>query len=448
MSTNSMHNPPGDDSSLAEAHLAAIVESSDDAILSKDLNGRILSWNRGAERLYGYSTEEAVGQPIFMIVPTELHDEVRRLLAAVGRGERVEHHDTRRRHRDGTLVEVSLTVSPIRDDQGTITAASVIARDISERRRLEEVGAHLAAIVESSDDAILSKDLNGRILSWNRGAERLYGFTAEEAVGQPISLIVPTELHEQVAEFLAAVGRGERVERHDTWRRRKDGSLVEVSLAISPVRAGQGAITSASVIARDITERKEFQRRLVQLAGEDQLTGIANRRAFLRQLEQHLGQCAQSGWTGALVAIDIDRFKAVNDTLGHAAGDQLIRQTASQLRRRLHQHDLLARIGGDEFALLLPTADRDSTAGVVADLVSELADLAITIAATRCGTGSVGWALIDEPMNADEALVRADLAAYGAKRAGGNQSRGYSAAADTRLVSPNPFNPGLLPDGI
>lgn len=426
MQTDVALSPPRYDPTLARAHLAAIVESSEDAILSKDLSGRILSWNRGAERLYGYSAEEAVGQSITLIVPEELRDEVTRFLTAVGRGERVDRHDTRRRRKDGRLVEVSLTISPVRDAQGMITAASVIARDVTERRQLEQIAAHLSAIVESTDDAILSKGLDGRILSWNGGAERLYGYTSAEAVGQSILMILPEEFHDEVQQVLSAVGRGDRVEHHDTRRRCKDGSVVEVSLTISPIRDAQGTITSASVIARDITDRKRLERRLAQLADEDQLTGIANRRAFLRRLEAHLDDCGRYGWTGALVEIDIDHFKAINDTLGHGAGDQLIRQTASRLGTPIRRADLLARLGGDEFAVLLPQADLETAQLIVSDLVGELAGQEITISGNRCATGSVGWTLIDEPMSADDALIRADLAAYSAKRAGGNQSCRHS----------------------
>ena len=240
----------------AQARLAAIVESSLDVIVSKTLDGIIRTWNTAAERLFGYTAEEAVGQPITLIIPPDRLHEEKEILARLSRGERIEHYETVRRAKDGRLIDLSLTISPIRDAEGQIIGASKIARDITERRRAEEVQARLAAIVESSQDAIVSKTLDGIIRTWNTGAERLFGYTAEEAVGQPITLIIPPDrLHEE-KEILARLWRGERVEHYETVRRAKGGRLIDLSLTISPIRDAQGRIIGASKIARNITERK------------------------------------------------------------------------------------------------------------------------------------------------------------------------------------------------
>lgn len=296
-----------------------------------------------------------------------------------------------------------------------------------------ELQAHLAAIVESSNDAILSKTLSGEILSWNNAAERLYGYTRSEAVGRSIHLIVPEELSSEVDSLLGRVGKGERVEHHDTQRLRKDGRRVAVSLTISPIRVADGSISAASVIARDITERQQMLRRLKQLADEDQLTGIANRGSFIRAVERHVDDCGRHAWRGAVLVIDLDRFKSVNDTLGHGAGDQLLKQTAARLRRRLRSTDILARMGGDEFAVLLPEAGPKDTPMVADEIVRELARQEITIAGMTCATGSVGWTVIDDAVSAEELMIRVDLAAYDAKERGGNRSAGYSSERDARV---------------
>jgi diguanylate cyclase (GGDEF)-like protein/PAS domain S-box-containing protein len=301
-----------------------------------------------------------------------------------------------------------------------------------------ELQAHLASIVENSDDAIISKDLSGTILSWNRGAERLYGYTRHEAIGQRIYLIVPDELRSEVDSFLARVAAGARVDHHDTRRVRQDGSTVEVSITISPICGADGTVSGASVIARDISERKRLERRLVQLAGEDQLTGIANRRTFVRRLEHHIDLCARHGWLGAVIVVDLDRFKSINDTLGHSAGDQVLKQTVARLRRRLRGTDLPARMGGDEFAVLLPDALPAGAERVASSIVAEIARQEITIRGERCATVSVGWARIDEAVAADELMIRADLAVYEAKRSGGNRACGYSPDRDTRFDEPLP----------
>ncbi|MBV8783686.1 MAG: PAS domain S-box protein, partial [Gammaproteobacteria bacterium] len=159
------------------ALLAALVESSHDSIISMDLEGRILSWNPGATRLYGYRAEEVIGRPVRLIVPPELQAEEAQMLARLCAGERIEHFETERVRKDGQRVLISLSISPIRDARGVVIGASRIARDVSEVRRTEQLRSHFAAIVESSDDAIVGKSLDGIVQSWNRGAERIFGYT-------------------------------------------------------------------------------------------------------------------------------------------------------------------------------------------------------------------------------------------------------------------------------
>ena len=172
-------------SDLTLRHLARVVESSDDAIVSKDLNGIILSWNRAAERIFGYTAAEAVGQSIRMIIPADRQGEEDTVLERIRAGQPVTQFETIRQRKNGEPVPISLTVSPIYDDHGVVIGASKIARDISDRIRGAIASRRLRAIVDSSDDAIISKDLNGIITSWNGAAERMFGYTAaEEAIGQ------------------------------------------------------------------------------------------------------------------------------------------------------------------------------------------------------------------------------------------------------------------------
>ncbi len=165
--------------------LAAIVESSDDAIVSKDLNGIVTSWNNAAERIFGWTEEEIVGRSILTIIPPELHGEEPIILAKIAAGERIEHFETVRMHKNGDRLAISLTVSPMRDRSGKIVGGAKIARDITQQKRAEHAALRLAAIVESSDDAIVSKDLNGIVTSWNKAAERIFGWKEEEMVGRP-----------------------------------------------------------------------------------------------------------------------------------------------------------------------------------------------------------------------------------------------------------------------
>ena len=238
------------------ARLAAILDASDDAIIGETVEGIITSWNRGAERIFGYTAREAIGQPITLIIPPELVDEETAVLGTIRAGRRVDHFDTMRVAKSGEMVRVSLTISPIRDAAGRIIGAFKIARDLSRQRQGEIAQARLAAIVDSSDDAIVSKTLAGVITSWNGAAERMFGWSAEEAVGQHITLIIPVEYHEEETHVLARLARGERINHFETIRQRKDGTRLPVSLTVSPVRDAAGVIVGASKVARDISERR------------------------------------------------------------------------------------------------------------------------------------------------------------------------------------------------
>ena len=245
-----------------QRRLAAIIESSEDAIASKDLDGIITSWNKSAERLFGYTAEEIIGQPVTTIIPPELHNDEPRILGKIRAGERIEHFQTVRLHKNGRLIDVSLTVSPIRDNQGKIVGAAKIVRDVTRQKKLEEAALRLAAIVESSDDAIASKDLNGVITSWNRSAEKLFGYKAEEIVGQPVTLIIPPELHHDEDMILSKIRRGEKIDHFETIRLHKNGERIEVSLTISPIKDDNGNVIGAAKIIRNITETNKIERAL------------------------------------------------------------------------------------------------------------------------------------------------------------------------------------------
>ena len=247
--------------------LAAIVESSADAIFSTDLSGVVLSWNPGAERMFGYSEAEAVGKPL-MIVPPDRNEELNQLNLEIMQGRQIARDGTMRRRKDGTRLEVSLIMSPLRDGSGRVTGASVIARDITERRRAEAVRERLAALVDSSDDAIIGKDLNSVVTAWNRGAEKVFGYSAEEMMGQSIRKLFPAERAEEEVDIMSRIRRGESVEHYETVRVRKDGSRIDVSVTISPIKDSSGTIVGVSKIARDITESKQAGTRLAQHAEE------------------------------------------------------------------------------------------------------------------------------------------------------------------------------------
>jgi len=276
----------------AQNRLAAIVESSDDAIISKDLSGIITTWNKAAERMFGYTANEAIGQHITLIIPLDRMDEESNILTRIGRGERIDHFETVRRTKDGTLIDIAVTISPIKDATGRVIGASKVGRDVTLMKKSERVAALLSAIVDSSNDAIVSKDLNGTITSWNKAAETTFGYTAEEAIGHHITLIVPPDRLDEEADILARIRRGERIEHFDTVRRRKDGTLIDTSITISPIRDARGHIIGASKVARDITEHKRIERVLREAEFSGRLLRLQDeeRRHFARELHDSAGQ--------------------------------------------------------------------------------------------------------------------------------------------------------------
>jgi two-component system, cell cycle sensor histidine kinase and response regulator CckA len=241
---------------LFQVRLLDMVEQ---AAIAVDLDGRIIFWNRYAETLYGWRADEALGRHILDVTPAPaargLADEIVFAMAS-GRGWTGEFPV---RRRDGTEFLAHISNSPILDERGALAGFVGLSFDVTERRRAEEDRVRLAAIVQSSDDAIISKDLGGTIMTWNAGAERMYGHTAAEAVGRRISLIIPEDRPGELDGLLARIARAEHIQHFETVRVRKDGSRVDVSLSISPLENASGEVIGASMIARDITARKRTE---------------------------------------------------------------------------------------------------------------------------------------------------------------------------------------------
>jgi PAS domain S-box-containing protein len=385
--------PEADFVKVSEGLLRAIIESSDDAIYTEDTLGTITSWNGSAERIYGYHSSEAVGRPISILVPPDRLNEEEEILERVKRGERIQHYETIRRRKDGSYIDVSLAVSPLKDSAGKVVGISKVARDITDQRRSSErlrrseerfritlasigdgvittdpqgrvtfmnpiaekltgwsqreavglpletsfrivnevtrqgvenpvkkalrkgqivglanhtiliskqgaefaiddsaapvrepggeiVGVvlvfrdvtekrvaeintlRMAAIVESSDDAIISKSLDGIVQTWNKGAERIFGYTADEMIGKPITTIFPPERLSEEAQILQRLRKGERIEHFETVRLTKDGRRLDISLTNSPITDSEGRVIGASKIARDITAQKRDEQAL------------------------------------------------------------------------------------------------------------------------------------------------------------------------------------------
>jgi PAS domain S-box-containing protein len=246
--------PPDD---LTRRHLGHVVESSEDAIVSKNLDGIIQSWNRAAERMFGYTAAEAVGRSIRMIIPADRQAEEDLVIGRIRAGQSVSHFETLRQRKDGVLIPISLSVSPVYDDAGRLIGASKIARDISDRKRAETASRRLAAVIESSDDAIITKSLNSIITSWNPAAERIFGYTEAEAVGQSVRMLIPEDLQQEEDTVLAKIRAGEMISKiaRDITERSRLLALAREQSEITEKLAEVGAAVAASFDRDAIIQR-------------------------------------------------------------------------------------------------------------------------------------------------------------------------------------------------
>ncbi|HWE50149.1 MAG TPA: PAS domain S-box protein [Bryobacteraceae bacterium] len=246
----------------ARSFLAAIVENSADAIIAYTRDGKLLTWNRGAESMFGYSAMEAVGKPVSILMSPERVHLLKPFIEQIFQSDPFPQYETECVHRSGRRIPVSVAASPIRNSAGELLAVSVILRDMSARRETEEARALLASIVEYSDDAIYGLTLDGTIVSWNHGAEALFGYSRHEAVGQNVAMLMPGDRFGEGRQYLDSIRGGLAVCVYETVRQRKDGSSVDVSISVSAIRNRDGEAVNASAIVRDIGKRLRDERKV------------------------------------------------------------------------------------------------------------------------------------------------------------------------------------------
>ncbi len=406
-----------------ETHMHAVVDHAAEAILVVDERGAIDTFNAAAERLFGYRAQEIRGRPLSRLLPA---------LCAEGEAPKVawEEHEVQGLHRGGTPRPMSVRVSEMRISKRRMFTCLVA--DISARKAAEEsltrAEKRYRDLVETAHDLVWSISLEGRWTYLNGACKGIYGCEPQQLVGRALLERSAPDRAAPDAEAFAKLLRGDELVLYETVHMDRHGTARHLSFNARPMIDDTGRVVHISGTARDITEQKAVERRLAYQAEHDSLTGLFNRHYFQQELERLVARVGRGGTPCALFYIDLDQFKYINDTLGHAAGDRLLIEIARLLADHVRGSDLLARFGGDEFTVLL----YDIAPQRVLQAAENFRNLFDAYRFHESGnafniTCSIGAAVLDASTpSAEEVMSHADLACNMAKAQGRNRVNLYN----------------------
>jgi diguanylate cyclase (GGDEF)-like protein/PAS domain S-box-containing protein len=362
-----------------------------------------------------------VGQSLLDFVPDDERARFRALLAqALAESSQPVRLELALRRGDGTAFPAEATLADL-PGQGD-AAAQLIVRDISLRQRAEAAQRLTAQVFDNMTEGIVVTDAQAAIVTVNPAFTVITGFTGETISGWPLRSLYPDDEAARLDTVMAdELGAG-RQWRGELWSRRHDGHLFPAAVTVSTVRDGQGRLANYVIVFSDVTARKQNEERMRILAYHDHLTGLPNRALLGTLLQQAIHQAQRNGRRGAVLFLDLDHFKNVNDTQGHAGGDQLLQAAAVRLKGSLRESDTVARLGGDEFVVLLPEIAQSTDAAAVAEkLLRVLAEPFQVVGQRLFVTASLGISVFpDDALEGDDLLKNADTALYRAKEQGRN----------------------------
>ncbi len=407
----------------SEQRFRLLAENAYDVIWTMDLEGRLTYVSPSVERMRGFTPQELAGRPLEAVLTAESATQARTgLQYLLAHGDVPRHHwELEQPCKDGSTIWSDIIVNPLRDDHGQITGLLGITRDVTEQRRTREALKTRGVAIEAAAESVVITTPEGVIEYVNPAFSRLTGYGAEEVLGKTPKVLKSGLQGPEFYRRLWSTIRNGEVWRGELVNRRRDGSLYTESMAIAPVKDDKGGIHRFVAIKHDVSERKDLEARLERLAHFDPLTALPNRALFLDRLERCLADARRYGDSVGLLFIDLDGFKAVNDSLGHSEGDKLLRQVAERLRGCLREADTVARLGGDEFTVITRLGSGEDAEVVARKVLDALApNFDLGNRPWRIGA-SIGISLCPEDAcDATELMQHADNAMYQVKRDGKN----------------------------
>ena len=408
-----------------ESQMRAVVESAAGAIIVLDASGKVVSFNPAAETLFGYTAARMQQQSIQPLLPL-LFDTNHHLL----------FNDHEREiegiHRNGNVIQVAVRLSALQ--QGERPLYTCMVADISQRKimekRLREAESRFRDLVETAHDMVWTLDTDGRLTYANRACQEIYGYAPSDMMGHRLYEFRSPDHPPTDQDAIEQLIHGKDTVQFETVHLDSDNKPHFLSFSARSHKDPAGFVTRLSGTTRDVTEQKAFQHQLSYNAEHDPLTGMFNRNYFQEELERTVARVSRSGFTCALLYIDLDQFKYINDTLGHATGDRLLVDISALLARHVRDGDLIARFGGDEFTLLLYNIDKADVLRAADNFRTLCDDYTFTENDKSWNvSASIGISMIDSNcQSAEEVLSHADLACNMAKQQGRNRINLYDPA--------------------
>jgi diguanylate cyclase (GGDEF)-like protein/PAS domain S-box-containing protein len=410
--------------------LELIWDSAADAVFTIDTKANFVSVNKAFTNLLGWTEEELFADPSITIIPEHFKEDINEVLEKLRSGEVIPYHLVQRKTKGGSIIDVLASYSPI-NDEGQCIGAVVMYKDITDQnkyyRQLQESEERYRLIADHSSDLIKVVNLEGIILYASPSHLTVLGIPPEYYVNNSILSLLHSEDMDKLKESLEKVIDSKQSVSLEIRRLKKGGGWIWFETIGAPVFDDDGQVIRVIYEARDITERKEYEQKLEQLALYDHLTGLPNRTLFYRRLKDQIEHAKRSNGSLAIMFLDLDRFKQINDTMGHDIGDELLKGFGERVRGCLREKDTFARLGGDEFVILLPNLRDDQEPNDIAKAIIQTLQEPWVIGEYRfTTTSSIGIALYPPyEIEHSKLLKHADIALYQAKEKGRNNYQVY-----------------------